>query len=234
MSGNYFFSIRGKAEGPLDEQAVREHIAAGRISRDTLVWRDGMSGWQALREVGELVELYGPVLEGAPRPPPLPQETPATPPPLPGDASMAGSTAAPAPAPGAASPDRDSLAYRFVTWMYRPRRGGHSRVCEYVEEDPGRALPVAALTMLAILVMLGLALSWVPDAIEQDRAAQPGQVMAPQAYPPAPDMGAYRAWQDAQRYNQGVIDETFKSNRDSFDRQLKSYGDATYDWKSKD
>lgn len=233
MSGNYFFSIRGKAEGPLDEQAVREHIAAGRITRDTLVWCDGMSGWQALREVTELVEQYGALMEDTPRPPPLPREAhsgPTTPPPIPGAKS--------APGPGAsaaAGPDElNTLAYRFVNWMYRPRRGGHSRVCEYVEEDPKRALPVAALTMLAILVMLGFALSWIPDAMEQDRAPQPAQVMAPQAYPPAADMGAYRAWQDAYRYNQGVLDETFKSNRDSFDRQLKSYGDATYDWKSKD
>ena len=233
MNGSYFFSIQGKATGPLDEQAVRGHIAAGRITRDTLVWRDGMAGWQPLSEVPELIELYGPALKEGLRPPPLPQEAstaPGTPPPLPGE----GSAGAAARASAAGNPDRDNMAYRFVTWMYRPRRGGHSRVCDYVEEDPARALPVAALTLLAILVMLGLALSWIPDAMEQDRAAQPGQVMAPQAYPPAPDMGAYRAWQDAQRYNQGVIDETFKSNRDSFDRQLKSYGDATYDWKSKD
>lgn len=233
MSGNYFFSIRGRAEGPLDEQAVRDHVAAGRITRDTLVWCDGMSGWQALREVTELVERYGSMLQDAPRPPPLPDEASTgtgMPPPIPGGKAAAGRGASAT----AGGDELNTLAYRFVTWMYRPRRGGDSRVCRYVEEDPGRALPVAALTLLAILVMLGLALSWIPDAMEQDRGPPPGQVMAPQAYPPAADMGAYRAWQDAHRYNQGVIDETFKSNRDSFDRQLKSYGDATYDWKSKD
>jgi hypothetical protein len=233
MSGNYFFSIQGKSAGPFDDEAIRDHIANGRITRDTLVWRDGMPGWQPLKEVAELVRSYGPILRDASRPPPLPQEAsaaPGAPPPLPGEGAAAGSATGPV----TGNHGRDDIAYRFVTWMYRPRRGGHSRVCDYVEEDPTRALPVAALTMLAILVMLGFALSWIPDAMEQDRAPPPGQVMAPQGYPPAADMGAYRAWQDAYRYNQGVIDETFKSNRDSFDRQLKSYGDATYDWKSKD
>jgi len=42
-------------------------IAAGRVTRETLVWSSGMELWVAAREVGGLVGYL------APQPPPIPQ-----------------------------------------------------------------------------------------------------------------------------------------------------------------
>ena len=226
MNSSYFFNIDGKPVGPLTEPVIREHIEAGRIARDTLSWCEGMVDWKPFREVSELMEVFAAALPA--QPPPLPDAGAVSPPPLPKQESGG--------APHAATSDTDSPAYRFVTWMYRSRRGGKSRVCDYVDEDPKRAMPVAVLTVAALLIGLALALSWIPDSMEMDaqQSAPQSQAMAPPAYPPAGGMDAYRAWKDAHDYNQGVIDETFKSNRESFDRQLDSYGDATYDWKHKD
>lgn len=37
-------------EGPFDEAAIAAAIAAGAISRDTFVWREGMSEWLPLQQ----------------------------------------------------------------------------------------------------------------------------------------------------------------------------------------
>lgn len=85
--------------GPIDADTLREHVRAGRVRRDTLVWRAGLSGWQPLREVEAELGL-------AETPPPLPPgadaapATPADPVPDPAPAaSPASASAASAPAP---------------------------------------------------------------------------------------------------------------------------------------
>ncbi|MCO4761761.1 MAG: zinc-ribbon domain-containing protein [Myxococcales bacterium] len=47
----WFAGIEGKQVGPLTEQEVLDHIAAGRLSGDDLVWRKGFGAWTAVREV---------------------------------------------------------------------------------------------------------------------------------------------------------------------------------------
>lgn len=41
----WYFEEHGQTTGPLQEPEMRAAIAAGRLTRATLVWRDGMGGW---------------------------------------------------------------------------------------------------------------------------------------------------------------------------------------------
>ena len=59
-------SIDGAAAGPFDMAALTAHVKGGKITRKTLVWKAGMSGWAAADTVDELKPLFGEV------PPPLP------------------------------------------------------------------------------------------------------------------------------------------------------------------
>ena len=65
-AASWFVGIDGKQEGPFDEAGLREKSAAGRLTRDTLVWKQGMANWQKASEIAELSALFAPV------PPPLP------------------------------------------------------------------------------------------------------------------------------------------------------------------
>lgn len=41
----WYFEEAGQTTGPLPDPEIRAAVAAGRIGRTTLVWRDGMGGW---------------------------------------------------------------------------------------------------------------------------------------------------------------------------------------------
>jgi hypothetical protein len=62
----------GKQAGPFDNNALRGHAAMGEITRDTLVWREGMGAWTKAGDVPDLSGLFGAV--PPPLPPPLPAE----------------------------------------------------------------------------------------------------------------------------------------------------------------
>ena len=62
----FYLGIGGQQVGPLDPAAVAQKIAAGEITRETLVWRQGMAGWVAASTVPEVAALF------AATPPPLP------------------------------------------------------------------------------------------------------------------------------------------------------------------
>ena len=55
----WFFASEGKQQGPYAEQQFREFIARGAIAADTLVWTEGMSGWQRAGDVPGLVASAG-------------------------------------------------------------------------------------------------------------------------------------------------------------------------------
>jgi membrane protease subunit (stomatin/prohibitin family) len=59
----WFVGIDGQQVGPLTAAELRARTAAGTVSGETLVWRDGMSAWTSLGQVHELA---------AAAPPPLP------------------------------------------------------------------------------------------------------------------------------------------------------------------
>ncbi len=56
----------GESVGPFVSAQMAQAVAAGRVTRETLVWSAGMGGWAAASEVGALADYF------APQPPPLP------------------------------------------------------------------------------------------------------------------------------------------------------------------
>lgn len=65
--GPFFHAaIGGKQTGPLDMTALREQLNAGALTRETLVWTEGMAGWEKAGECSALAALFKAV------PPPLP------------------------------------------------------------------------------------------------------------------------------------------------------------------
>lgn len=63
----YFVGKNGKKAGPFDEQAIAGYIRKGAITKETLMWKEGMAGWEPMENFSEFHE----VLKSTP--PPLPE-----------------------------------------------------------------------------------------------------------------------------------------------------------------
>jgi membrane protease subunit (stomatin/prohibitin family) len=63
----WFVAVGGQQQGPLEKSALSGMISSGQLTRDSLVWQQGMAAWVKASEVAALSELFGAV------PPPLPQ-----------------------------------------------------------------------------------------------------------------------------------------------------------------
>lgn len=63
----YFYAANGQQAGPVSFEQLSHLFANRTINRDTLVWKQGMSGWTALKDVEELKAFLG-----GSTPPPLP------------------------------------------------------------------------------------------------------------------------------------------------------------------
>jgi len=61
----FHVAVGGQSQGPFPLDQIVAGIAAGRITRDTLVWSAGMAGWTAAGQVPQLAASFGP-----PPPPP--------------------------------------------------------------------------------------------------------------------------------------------------------------------
>jgi GYF domain 2 len=48
---SWFFASQGQQQGPYPEVQFRELIAGGAVGADTLVWTEGMSGWQKAGDI---------------------------------------------------------------------------------------------------------------------------------------------------------------------------------------
>src|SRR5216683_2888939 len=58
---SWFFASQGKQQGPYPEARLREFIANGEVSAETLVWTEGMAGWQKAGDIpGLLSGISGP------------------------------------------------------------------------------------------------------------------------------------------------------------------------------
>src|ERR1051325_315745 len=57
---NWFYAANGQQQGPLSEAQLRDFIASGTVRPDTLVWTEGMAGWQKAAEVPGLMAAGGP------------------------------------------------------------------------------------------------------------------------------------------------------------------------------
>jgi len=63
----FFVAIDGQQQGPLDLNTIKLRAQANQITRDTLVWRQGMPNWIAAGDVTELKDLFSSI------PPPIPK-----------------------------------------------------------------------------------------------------------------------------------------------------------------
>lgn len=62
----YFAAIAGKQEGPYDLEALKQLIQQNKITKETLVWKQGMPSWTPAEQTPEVAALFGAV------PPPIP------------------------------------------------------------------------------------------------------------------------------------------------------------------
>ena len=63
----YFYAVSGQQLGPVSLEKLKELFASRTINRDSLIWKQGMASWTALKEVEELKSFLG-----GNTPPPLP------------------------------------------------------------------------------------------------------------------------------------------------------------------
>lgn len=61
-----YVAINGQQAGPFEMPAIQQMVVSGKVTRETLVWKQGMSSWAAAGQQRELDELFDMV------PPPLP------------------------------------------------------------------------------------------------------------------------------------------------------------------
>ena len=63
----YYVAVNGQATGPFDISVLTQMVAAGQLTTDSLVWKNGMAQWKKAGTIDELNILFGEV-------PPVPQE----------------------------------------------------------------------------------------------------------------------------------------------------------------
>ena len=63
---SWFYASNGQQQGPFPEAQLRDLITRGTVRPDTLVWSEGMSGWQRAGEIPGL-------MPGGSAPPSMPQ-----------------------------------------------------------------------------------------------------------------------------------------------------------------
>jgi GYF domain 2 len=69
---NWFYAANGQQQGPFGDAQLRDLIANGTVRADTLVWTDGMAGWQKAAEVpGLMASAGGPPVLPMGGPPPM-------------------------------------------------------------------------------------------------------------------------------------------------------------------
>ena len=215
------FVIHNQASEPYDEGAIRNLIELKLVNAGTLAWRDDLANWTPAGKIPELAALFPAAAAAAPAGvPPIPGATASAPPPATGFP----------PPPSSGAGVWEERARRFVYWCFRPRNGRPSKVRAYVDEKPGRAIPVAA----AILVALALSFAMFVNSFSRTPApAGGGNNGGGAAMAGGGGGNVMENWniaRDAQRYNQNVIDDVYRNNRDSFDRQSETYRRANYDW----
>lgn len=67
MAVLYHYAVNGQQMGPVSYERLKELFASRTINKDSLIWKQGMENWTALKEVQELRSFLG-----GNTPPPLP------------------------------------------------------------------------------------------------------------------------------------------------------------------
>ena len=65
-AAQFYIAMDGKQAGPFGPDVLRGHASAGQLTRETLVWKQGMDTWKPAGEVADLQPILGAA------PPPLP------------------------------------------------------------------------------------------------------------------------------------------------------------------
>jgi membrane protease subunit (stomatin/prohibitin family) len=64
---SYFLALDGQQAGPFDLTALAEQISAGKLTRETLAWKNGMGQWTPAGLVTELAGLFANVPPAMPK-----------------------------------------------------------------------------------------------------------------------------------------------------------------------
>ncbi|MFI1988348.1 SPFH domain-containing protein [Actinoplanes sp. NPDC020271] len=67
-AAQWFAALGGQQQGPFDAVTLAGHASSGALTRQTLVWRNGMAAWTPAGQVAELNDVFAAV------PPPLPPQ----------------------------------------------------------------------------------------------------------------------------------------------------------------
>lgn len=70
----YNISVNGQQDGPFGLQQLQSMVQGGQLTKDTVVWKQGMTDWEPAGNIQELSSLFGAV------PPPSPPQAPPPPP----------------------------------------------------------------------------------------------------------------------------------------------------------
>jgi membrane protease subunit (stomatin/prohibitin family) len=68
QTASFYVVVDGQQTGPFDATSLKQQIQSGRLTKETLVWTDGMAEWAKASEASDVAKLFG-----------------ATPPPVPGE-----------------------------------------------------------------------------------------------------------------------------------------------------
>lgn len=66
QTASYYVALGGQQQGPYDTNTICQYIQGGQLTRDTLVWKQGMPAWSPLGTLPEFVNMFGAC------PPPIP------------------------------------------------------------------------------------------------------------------------------------------------------------------
>lgn len=62
----FFIAVNGQQTGPFEMSALQAKVQSGELTKESMVWKNGMANWQQAGSVQELSSLFGAV------PPPIP------------------------------------------------------------------------------------------------------------------------------------------------------------------
>lgn len=62
MDSKWFCVVDGQSVGPITQAETLRYLSSGKISKDSLVWADGMGDWAPLSSVPELIDSFPPPL----------------------------------------------------------------------------------------------------------------------------------------------------------------------------
>ncbi len=77
----YYVGVNGQQIGPFTVPQLTQLVQNGQLTQQSLVWKQGMAGWEQAGNIAELATLFAPPMPGTgATPPPMPGSTP---PPMP-------------------------------------------------------------------------------------------------------------------------------------------------------